>query len=244
VGERPEEGDPADLGVRQGGGYRRRLFVLALCVAGACGTNTPQATWQAVNTWFGAHSLASAEETFRNIGPRGQVTATECAELASEARTATTAPPIPASALQRYWQTYVTAISSAARECAPGRVRYNSPLAADLTKAADEIPPVAHEAGLASGASASSLCRVAFDTGALNFASGTVGDLRNLAIGPALRPAPAAFAGAGAAEPIAWCWTGSPGNYTLYAVAHGYQPVRVEGLSQRELPDPGPAAIP
>jgi hypothetical protein len=92
--------------------------------------------------------------------------------------------------------------------------------------------------------SAKSLCQNVFGTKALNWSSGTVNDVRTLAIGPGFRPAPHAFPKAKANETVRWCWTGKPERYDLYAVSTGYKSIRIEGLGVTQTPSPGPAPIP
>ncbi len=92
---------------------------------------------------------------------------------------------------------------------------------------------------------AKSLCQGAFGSKALNWAPGTVQDVRTLRIGPGVLAAPHAFPKAAANEIVGLCWTGKPGNYELYAVAGGYKPVRVEGLGGKyETTTPGPGTVP
>lgn len=94
---------------------------------------------------------------------------------------------------------------------------------------------------------ASKLCASAFSARTLNSATGTVAEVRSLTVGPGIRVAAHAFPGVSGSEVIAWCWTGGPGHFVLYAVADGHAPVKVEGLSgpnATQTPQPGPPPIP
>ena len=94
---------------------------------------------------------------------------------------------------------------------------------------------------------ATRLCSSAFATRYLNSAPGTVGDVRSLTVGPGNRPGKDAFIGESDRQTVAWCWTGGPGDYTLYAVVQGHPPLKIEGLGgplETQTPAPGPAAIP
>jgi hypothetical protein len=81
----------------------------------------------------------------------------------------------------------------------------------------------------------------------LNAAAASVQAVRELAVGPARRVAPHAFATAQGSDPAAWCWTGGPTNYTLFAVGPDGSTVKAEGLRGPTFistPRPGPAPIP
>lgn len=91
---------------------------------------------------------------------------------------------------------------------------------------------------------AATLCGSALGTNYLNSAPTTVGDIRHLSIGPPGQPYRGSFAGLDDNRIAAWCWTGSPGGYTLYAVAQGRPPLRIEGVTVSQTPAPGPALIP
>ena len=94
---------------------------------------------------------------------------------------------------------------------------------------------------------AARLCGSAFPGHALNSVIGTIEEVRSLKVGPGYSPAPNAFAHLPQSQEIAWCWTGAPGHYVLYAVASGQKPVRVEALlgpNASQTPEPGPAPIP
>lgn len=94
---------------------------------------------------------------------------------------------------------------------------------------------------------AAKLCSSAFGTHYLNSATGSVADVRTLAVGPGYRPGRDAFVGMAGSHTMAWCWTGAPGAYTLYAVVQGHPPFRMEGLGgtlELQAPAPGPAPIP
>jgi hypothetical protein len=99
--------------------------------------------------------------------------------------------------------------------------------------------------GPTTAAQARSLCQAALGSRALNSAPGTVEELRTLRIGPGLLAVPHAFPRAAANQVIGLCWTGKPGNYELYAVANGYEPLRVEGLGGKYITTtPGPGTVP
>jgi hypothetical protein len=81
----------------------------------------------------------------------------------------------------------------------------------------------------------------------LNAMATSVQDVRQLAVGPGPPVAPHAFATAQGTDRAAWCWTGVPTNYTLFAVGPDGSTVRVEGLGGptfTSTPAPGPAPIP
>jgi hypothetical protein len=92
-------------------------------------------------------------------------------------------------------------------------------------------------------AEASKLCTSAFGA-IVNSATATVGELRTITVGPGLHPGKDALVGVPASETGAWCWTGTSGDYTLYAVVQGHPPVKIEGLAVAQAPAPGPAPIP
>ena len=94
---------------------------------------------------------------------------------------------------------------------------------------------------------AARLCSSAFPAHYLNAASGTVADVRSLTVGPGYKPGKNAFVGEADSRTVAWCWTGGPGDYTLYAVVQGHPPLKIEGMSgprATHTPAPGPGAIP
>lgn len=81
----------------------------------------------------------------------------------------------------------------------------------------------------------------------LNAMTASVQDVRELRVGIGPPVAPHAFAPAPATDRAAWCWTGEPTNYTLFAVGPDGSAVRVEGLGGPTFtttPAPGPAPIP
>jgi hypothetical protein len=91
---------------------------------------------------------------------------------------------------------------------------------------------------------ASQLCRAALGSKMLNAKLTTVGAVRALRIGPDAAPAPHAFAPTPGSQVAAWCWTGKPGTYRLYAVTGSHSAVHVEGVTWSSTPRPGPAPIP
>jgi hypothetical protein len=94
---------------------------------------------------------------------------------------------------------------------------------------------------------AARLCSSALAAHYLNSAPGTVADVRRLTVGPGYRPGKDAFVGEADTQTVAWCWTGGPGGYTLYAVVQGHPPLKIEGMGgplATQTPAPGPAAIP
>jgi hypothetical protein len=81
----------------------------------------------------------------------------------------------------------------------------------------------------------------------LNAMAASVQDVRELVVGPGRAVAPHAFATARGTDRAAWCWTGRPTNYTLFAVGPDGSAVRIEGLGGPTFistPPPGPAPIP
>ena len=91
---------------------------------------------------------------------------------------------------------------------------------------------------------AAKLCSSAFDSHYINSATGTVGDVRSISVGPGSQPGKDAFVGIPASQVAAWCWTGTTGDYTLFAVVHGHPPLKIEGMTVAQAPAPGPAPIP
>jgi hypothetical protein len=91
---------------------------------------------------------------------------------------------------------------------------------------------------------ASQLCRAALGSKVLNAKLATVGAVRALRIGPDAASAPHAFAPTPGSQVAAWCWTGRPGTYRLYAVVGSHRAVHVEGVTWSYTPRPGPASIP
>ena len=91
---------------------------------------------------------------------------------------------------------------------------------------------------------AAKLCSSAFGSRYINSAAGTVGDVRTLTVGPGFQPAKDAFVGVPVGHVAAWCWTGSSGDYRLYAVVRGQTPLKIEDLAVAQAPAPGPAPIP
>jgi hypothetical protein len=91
---------------------------------------------------------------------------------------------------------------------------------------------------------AANLCSSAFGSYHINSAIGTVGDVRTLTVGPGFQPAKDGFIGVPAGHAAAWCWTGSSGDYRLYAVVRGHTPLKIEGMAVAQVPAPGPAPIP
>lgn len=99
------------------------------------------------------------------------------------------------------------------------------------------------------GAVARTLCRDTLGSRALNSAPVSVKVLRASIPGGPGRAPPFrdAFRGAPTAAVAAWCWTGAPRSYRLYAVVQGYRPRYFEGVAGSPFtrtPAPGPAAIP
>ncbi len=99
------------------------------------------------------------------------------------------------------------------------------------------VPSVLHP-------TASDLCHAALGSRALNAKLTTVQAVRAVRIGPGLAPALHAFPATPLSQVAAWCWTGRPGSYSLYAVAGSRKLVRVEGVAFDKVPSPGPAPIP
>ena len=91
---------------------------------------------------------------------------------------------------------------------------------------------------------AARLCSSAFGSRYINSAVGTVSEVRNLTVGPGFQPAKDAFSGVPAGQVAAWCWTGTSGDYRLYAVVQGHPPIKIEGMAVAQAPAPGPAPIP
>lgn len=91
------------------------------------------------------------------------------------------------------------------------------------------------------------LCATALPAGHLNAASTTVGEVHATVVGPGSRPGSDAFVGSPDSAAAAWCWTGTPGDYVLYAAGPDGESVRIEGLAGETFtstPAPGPAPIP
>lgn len=93
------------------------------------------------------------------------------------------------------------------------------------------------------------LCKSAFGGRALNSAPVSVKKLRTSIPGGPERTPPLrnAFRGAPSTSVAAWCWTGRPQKYRLYAVVNDYPPHYFEGVAGLPFtttPAPGPAAIP
>ena len=108
---------------------------------------------------------------------------------------------------------------------------------------------IAEPTPVCSGSSASptnsaQVCASAFGARYINSAPATIGDVRSITVGPGGQPGKGAFVGLPASQTAAWCWTGTPGLFILYAVVDGHPPVRIEGIAQSQLPTPGPASIP
>lgn len=91
---------------------------------------------------------------------------------------------------------------------------------------------------------AAHLCSSVFGSHYINSAMGTVGDVRTITVGPGYQPGKDAFVGVPDGQVAAWCWTGTSGDYKLYAVVQGHPPLKVEGLAVARAPAPGPAPIP
>lgn len=115
-----------------------------------------------------------------------------------------------------------------------------------LCALAASLVAVSH--GSASPASlATTLCRTSFGSKARNSAPGTVAQLRTVTLGgpQPYKPDLRAFPGVSTDTTIAWCWTGGPRDYTLYAVAVGFKPVMVQQVSgQGAGAGPPPAGRP
>jgi hypothetical protein len=91
------------------------------------------------------------------------------------------------------------------------------------------------------------MCRRSLDGGFLNAEPATVSEVRLIRVGPGGQPGQDALPSAAGETLAAWCWTGVPGAYTLYAIGPDGARVRIEGLSGPEFastPAPGPAPIP
>jgi len=91
------------------------------------------------------------------------------------------------------------------------------------------------------------MCSRSLPQGFLNAAPATVSDVRSIRVGPGGEPGKNAFPAAAGADIAAWCWTGGPGHYILFAIGPDGSRVLIEGLSGPELtstPAPGPAPIP
>ncbi|HET9732945.1 MAG TPA: hypothetical protein VFP54_09750 [Acidimicrobiales bacterium] len=107
------------------------------------------------------------------------------------------------------------------------------------------LTPVTETSHMTSPATeATKMCSSAFGSHYVNSAIGTVGDVRTLEVGPGLQPGESAYVGLPASQVSAWCWTGTPGDYTLYAVVGGRPPLKIEGMAVSQAPAPGPAPIP
>lgn len=91
------------------------------------------------------------------------------------------------------------------------------------------------------------LCRRALGSGYLNAGAAKVKDIRTLDAGPARTPWKDAFPKAKADDPAAWCWTGAPHSYVLYAVGPSGEHIQVEeygGANAVTVPKPVRPAIP
>ena len=81
-------------------------------------------------------------------------------------------------------------------------------------------------------ATARALCHDILGARALNSEPEKLITVRQFTYGPGSRPAPNAFPGLGTNQVVVVCWSGKPRTgYELYAVASGYKPVRIEGVT-------------
>ncbi len=93
------------------------------------------------------------------------------------------------------------------------------------------------------------LCLDALGARALNSAAEKLETVRQFGYGPTdIQPAANAFKSLGPSQTVGVCWTGAPSaGYELYAVATGYKPVRIEGVTGigfKSTPAPGFVDIP
>ena len=93
------------------------------------------------------------------------------------------------------------------------------------------------------------LCHDVLGGRALNSESEKVSTVRQFSYGPAdFHPAVNAFPALRTNQAVAVCWTGTPSRgYRLYAVAAGYKPVLIEGVTGvgfTSAPAPGFVDIP
>jgi hypothetical protein len=72
--------------------------------------------------------------------------------------------------------------------------------------------------------------------------AGTIGDVRDLRIGPDSAPAPHAFPNSPASDTVAWCWVRDTSQKVdvAWAVHPGDPPVQVGGIGWTALTGPGP----
>jgi hypothetical protein len=81
-------------------------------------------------------------------------------------------------------------------------------------------------------ATARALCHDILGARALNSEPEKVSTIRQFTYGPGVHPAPNAFPTLGTNQVVGVCWTGRPNtSYKLYAVASGYKPVLIEGVT-------------
>jgi hypothetical protein len=81
-------------------------------------------------------------------------------------------------------------------------------------------------------ATARALCHDILGARALNSEPEKLITVRQFTYGPGSRPAPNAFPGLDTSQVVGVCWTAKPSTgYELYAVASGYKPVRIEGVT-------------
>jgi hypothetical protein len=96
-----------------------------------------------------------------------------------------------------------------------------------------------------SAVTASKLCHEGLGSKAPNAELTTVAEVRIRRVGTYPYPvAPHAFTPTNGSQLAAWCWTGRPGHYKLYAVAARYKPVYIESVNFPKTPPPGPAQTP
>ncbi|HEY5111509.1 MAG TPA: hypothetical protein VII67_04180 [Acidimicrobiales bacterium] len=97
-------------------------------------------------------------------------------------------------------------------------------------------------------ATARALCHDILGARALNSEPEKLSAVRQFTFGPGDHPAPNAFPGLGTNQVVGLCWIGRPSTgYRLFAVATGYKPVRIEGVTGvgfRSTPLPGFVDIP
>ncbi|HUI49872.1 MAG TPA: hypothetical protein VL119_14340 [Acidimicrobiia bacterium] len=134
----------------------------------------------------------------------------------------------------------------AAAACTHGASHASPPARSASTVPAAAALGTAGAAGAATGAL--QMCRRALGARTvLNAKLASVQEVRSLQVGPGGYPAPKAFPNAAPTGPAAWCWTGRPSDYVLFAVGSGGTKTRVEGLHGAVFTSPpaaGPAPIP
>lgn len=126
---------------------------------------------------------------------------------------------------------------------------YYSAVAGPPTGATRDDDSDAHETEPVAATDAERMCAdaLASTKTVLNAMETSVQEVRDLVVGVGARTARRAFATADGTDRAAWCWTGGPTNFTLFAVGPDSSAVLVEGLRGDTFvttPAPGPAPIP